>query len=86
LKFSKNVKYGDEEDKLDPDVINKLRNYRGVSALKKACMNMLVKMLEPKEIEILREQFAKIDKDGTGMITVKELQEAMVEAAIPISE
>ena len=33
-------------------------------------MNMLVKMLEPKEIEILREQFLKIDKDGTGMITV----------------
>jgi hypothetical protein len=33
----------------------KLKKYRGVSALKKACMNMLVKMLKPKEIEILRE-------------------------------
>jgi Ca2+-binding EF-hand superfamily protein len=28
----------------------------------------------------------KIDKDGTGMISIKELKEAMIEAAIPISE
>jgi hypothetical protein len=55
LKFGKQVKVGDEEDKLDPDLIAKLRKYKGVSALKKACMNMLVKMLEPNEIEILRE-------------------------------
>jgi Ca2+-binding EF-hand superfamily protein len=48
----------------------KLKNYRGVSALKKACLNMLVKMLDPKEIEILRKQFMKIDKDGSGTISV----------------
>lgn len=30
-------------------------NYRGVSSLKKAALNMLVKMLDTKEIENLRE-------------------------------
>jgi Ca2+-binding EF-hand superfamily protein len=28
----------------------------------------------------------KIDKDGTGMISVKELKDAIVEAAIPITD
>jgi len=45
-----------------------------VSSLKKAAMNVLVKMLDNKEIENLREMFLRIDKDGTGMITAHELK------------
>ena len=53
-KFSNKVKVGSEEDKLDPNLIEQLKNYRGVSTLKKAAMNLLVKMLDSKEIENLR--------------------------------
>ena len=35
---------GSEEDKLDPEILKNLREYRGVSALKKVVMNVLVKM------------------------------------------
>jgi len=37
-------------------------------------MNVLVKMLDSKEIENLREVFMRLDKDGTGMITAAELK------------
>jgi Ca2+-binding EF-hand superfamily protein len=66
--------------------VNNLRAYRGVSALKKAVMNILVKMTSSKEIEDLRELFTNIDKDGTGYITAIELKEALKEANISYSE
>ncbi len=42
---------------LDPEVVNSLRAFRGQSKLKKAALNVLVKMLNPKEIESLRQEF-----------------------------
>lgn len=67
VKF-KAIKVGSEEDKLDPNIVSSLRAYRGVSALKKASMNLLVKMADTKDIEHLREVFTIIDKDGSGFI------------------
>jgi calcium-dependent protein kinase len=46
---------------LDAEILNKLKAYKGTSTLKKAAMNVLVKMLNNKEIEHLREQFNQID-------------------------
>jgi len=40
-------------------------------------MNMLVKMASSKEVEELRKQFQAIDKDGSNMITAKELTDAI---------
>lgn len=68
------------EDKLDPNILERLRHYRGVSTLKKAAMNLLVKMVDYKEIEHLREMFMRMDKDQTGDITATELREALNEA------
>jgi calcium-dependent protein kinase len=51
-----------------------LREYKGISKLKKEAMNILVKMMNEKEIEHLREQFMKIDLDNTGMINMEELE------------
>lgn len=70
FKKHENMEKDCEDDKLDPDVIDSLLHYRGVSSLKKAALNMLVKMLDTRELENLREEFLKIDKDGTGLITV----------------
>ncbi len=50
FKKFKEIKVGSEEDKLDINIINSLKEYRGVSALKKAAMSVLVKMLDHKEI------------------------------------
>lgn len=82
----KKIEKGSEEDKLDSHILQKLREYRGVSALKKAAMNILVKMADSKDIEHLREMFTKIDKDGTGFISAKELKEALNEAGIKHEE
>lgn len=55
---------------INPKIIERIRNYKGVSSLKKEAMNVLVKMVDPKKIENLRTAFHAIDKDQTGMITV----------------
>ena len=39
---------------LDKDVIQKLKEFKGSSTLKKAALNVLVKMLNPKDLEGLR--------------------------------
>jgi calcium-dependent protein kinase len=82
----KTIEKGSKEDKLDPNIITLLREYRGVSALKKAAMNILVKMADDKDIEHLRNMFMTIDKDNTGLITVKELKDALNDANVKIDE
>jgi hypothetical protein len=52
---------GSKEDLLDPNILKNLRDYRGVSALKKAALNILVKMADYKDIQKLREIFMRID-------------------------
>lgn len=85
-KFTKQIRVGSEEDKLDPNILERLRQYRGVSTLKKAAMNLLVKMADNKDIEQLRDMFMKMDKDNTGDITAAELKDALNEASIKIDE
>ena len=65
---------------LDPDVISSLRRYEGSSKLRKEAMNVLVKMMSEKELEHLRAQFHKIDKDNTGFINASELESAVRES------
>jgi len=57
-----------EDDKLDEAVINSLRDFKGISKLKKAALNVLVRSLEPNQIEHLRQQFYKLDKDMSGLV------------------
>lgn len=63
--------------KIDKAVLDRLGSFKGVSKLKKAAMNMLVKMADQRSIEELREEFVKLDKDGTGMINAEELKTAI---------
>lgn len=46
-----------EPTAISQTVINRLRKFRGVSKLKKAVLNMMVKMIDPAEIQDLREEF-----------------------------
>ena len=77
----KNIEIGCEEDKLDPDIMKKLKEFKGVSTLKKMALNILVKMTsDTRDVERLREIFYKIDRDQTGYITAIELKEALNDA------
>jgi len=71
---------------IDKDVVERLRDFKGVSKLKKAAMNMLVKMADQASIEQLREQFGKIDADGTGLINADELKIAIKESNLKIPD
>jgi len=52
--FKKYLKESTTDHKLSPEVIASLRSFKGESKLKKAAMNVLVKMLDSKEISTLR--------------------------------
>jgi len=54
-------------------VLNRLKSFKGVSTLRKAALNMMVKMIDDSELEDLKEKFREIDEDGTGMIKAHEL-------------
>ena len=49
-------------------------------------MNMLVKMSDATEVVQLRDVFNAIDTDRSGMISKKELQEAMQKSKLNMSE
>ena len=67
-------------------MVGRLKSFRGVSKLKKAAMNMLVKMADQNSIEELRKDFQEIDKDGTGLINADELKLAIKQSNIAIPD
>lgn len=62
---------------IDVNILKRLKKFKGVSKLKKAAMNMLVKMSDSASIDSLRKQFEKMDIDRTGMISSDELKVAI---------
>ena len=45
--------------------------------MKRAAINMMVKMSNEAETKSLTEQFKRLDTDGTGMISIEELKQWM---------
>lgn len=60
----------DERNPLDMKILSNLRSFKGTSKLKRAAMNMLVKLLDKDQVAALEQEFIKYDKDKTGMVTV----------------
>ena len=46
----------------DEQVLKKLATFKGESILKKAALNMVIKMTDGKELEELRQEFKKCDR------------------------
>lgn len=67
-------------------MFKRLKNFRGKSKLKRAAMNMLVKMADQKSLEGLQEKFRQIDKEGTGLINAEDLQEALKNSDLHIPD
>ena len=80
------TKFGKQEQTVSVDVINRLRNFKGVSRFKRAAMNVLVKMANEEEVAELRKQFQAIDIDGTGLILASELAEIIKKQDLNISK
>jgi calcium-dependent protein kinase len=55
--FKKTLKQDAPEIKLDDSVLLKLKAFKGSSTLKRAALNLFVKMLNPTDVENLRQQF-----------------------------
>jgi Ca2+-binding EF-hand superfamily protein len=54
-----------------------LKEYRGISKLKKEALNVLVKLCNQDMLTDLLGEFRKIDKDQTGQISNDELKDAL---------
>jgi hypothetical protein len=49
-KYTESVDSSHKYDMLDANIIARLKQYRGVSHLRRACMNILVKMASEEEV------------------------------------
>jgi len=76
----------EEDTKLDPKIIDNLRNYKTIPTLKKEAMKVIVNMMNDKDIKELKKAFRKIDMDNSGMISYLELQKVMNEVGILYSD
>lgn len=76
----------EEQSKLEKEIVENLKKYRGQSLLKKASMNVLVKHLSSEQIQNLQTEFAKIDKDSSGFLELAELQQAIKGANVQMKD
>ena len=87
--FTQNLKPSEFDSEhhaaIDPEIMDRLKHFKGTSKLKKAALNVLVKMLNPKDIQNLREVFQSIDKDNSGFIELSELEQAIKEAKFDLT-
>ena len=70
-----------EAEQIEAGVIDRLKKYKGKSAVRKNAMRLLVKMSSSSDNQIvhLRRQFQAIDTDNTGLINAEKLIKAMKE-------
>ena len=68
---------GDEDAVLDAAVLAGLSHFHGRNRLRKECLQILVKMINPIEFRNLRKEFNKIDTDGSGTVELEELRDAV---------
>lgn len=63
-----------------------MKKFKGSSILKKAALNVLVKMLKPKDIDHLKTEFMKVDTDNSGFIEYSELESAIKRANFKMTQ
>lgn len=67
-------------------ILKNLKKYSIKNKLKKEVLDVLVSMLDDKELKRLREAFKYFDKDNTGEITLSELKQVIKEQKLKISD
>ena len=54
---------------ISSDVVDRLRSFKAVTTIKKAAMDLIVKMASEDDVRELQAAFQRIDTDGTGIIS-----------------
>lgn len=62
---------------LDVLVVQNIRKFSGYNRVKQAILVEIAKTFEASEIVDLRRQFALLDKDGSGTISIEEMVNAL---------
>ena len=78
----------EKSDRLNPpqeQTLKMLKKYQGKSALRRAALNVFVKMLTTEELDDLHKEFEKIDVDNSGIISARELENALKQANMPLA-
>lgn len=62
---------------LSAPVITSLKGFRNLSKLKRVTLSVIASMLTDQSVGQGRDMFIKMDRDGDGVVTVKELREVL---------
>jgi Ca2+-binding EF-hand superfamily protein len=68
------LKKGKDEHTISVDVVEKLQVFGKRTNLAKFCMEVIVHTMQPEQIEDLRAEFIKLDTEGIGEITLKDVR------------
>jgi len=67
---------------LEESFVQNLREFRGQNKLKKAALNIIAGQLSETQIKGLRETFLALDANGDGLLTLKELRDALGQSGL----
>jgi len=69
---------------LSKNLGSKLKNFTGVSKLKKVALTMIAQQLNEKDIEDMKNTFNLLDKNRDGTLTMAEIEEGMKQHGIAL--
>jgi calcium-dependent protein kinase len=72
--------------KLAPNLIEKLKSFRGTARLKKMALTYLAQRLQDSDIQDLRDTFVALDTNNDGTLTPMEIKAAMDAKGIEVPE
>lgn len=66
-----------QDPAITQQILKNLKAFKGQSELRRAALNIFVKMCRPKEYDQIAEAFRNFDKDCSGTIEVDELRKIL---------
>lgn len=70
-------KYEDCDEIISNEILTSLKLFTGKSRLRRECLQILAKIVNPKEFQSLRVAFNRIDTNNSGTIEINELRTAV---------
>ena len=64
-------------ERIDDNIVNLMRNFRGVGKFKKEALKVIINQMNEREIKNLKNAFLAFDQDNTGKISFQELKKVM---------
>jgi calcium-dependent protein kinase len=66
------------------DIAGKMKSFSAASKLKKVALTVIAQQINDKDVEELRKTFAILDANNDGSLTMKEMQDGLKQAGLPI--